>query len=113
MSVLDYEPASSDDQTQAQRLKAQMEADALAPLAKGLGDEDDDEVGQQTGLGGLRRSRETARMRAEDAAAVDMKAADEVSALDAEDWKVLAVEARKLLQLSVSVVLRRLGQPDD
>lgn len=82
-----------------------MEADALAPLAAGgLGDEDDeDEVGRQAGLDGLQMFRETARQRAADARAVDdSEQGREATASDAEDWVLLAVEARKLLQLPVS-----------
>jgi hypothetical protein len=99
----DDAPGPSDDQTAALRLKSQMEADALAPLSADFGDDNDDyddQVGQ-TSLGGLQKSREVTTQRVADALAVEIAQAGEAATSDAEDWAVLAIEARKLLQLPV------------
>lgn len=102
--------SAADNQSQAELLKAQMAADALAPLAGGGFGEDDDVIDGQMGLGGLQRSRETARQRAEDQSLPATGEAGEDAAAaahdDGEDWDLLAAEARKLLVLPVRPPLR-------
>jgi hypothetical protein len=110
----DDAPGPSDDQTAALRLKSQMEADALAPFSADFGDDNDDyddQVGQ-TSLGGLQKSREVTTQRVADALAVEIAQAGEAATSDAEDWAVLAIEARKLLQLPVRPSLQTLARFD-